>query len=332
MPAPPLVVDLHSDLAIDLHERRVAGERDVFRRRHGPQLAAAGVRVQVLAAFTPTALVPEGALRRTLGLLDAVRREEQESDGTLRVVTTAAELDAALAAGAIAAVLALEGCEAVGRDPALVATLARLGVRMASLTWNRANDLADGTLEDRGAGITPLGRRALAELAAHGIALDVSHLTDRAVRDALDSFDGALLASHSNASAIHPSPRNLSDELLAAIGARGGVVGVNAVPSFVGPGDQITGMVAHARHVAAVAGPDAPAFGADLTAFLGPSAPEPAELGPPAGDPVLRALPEPARETIYAEVAAGVRDAAGDAAVEALAHGNALAFLRRALG
>ena len=323
-----MTVDLHSDLLADVVARRFHGERDVMRRVHLPALRAAGVRVQVLAIFTPTALAGEGALRHALRHVDAALREEVESEGELRIATDVAGLDAALADGALAGILSLEGVEALGREPSLLAPFRRLGVRLAGPTWNRANDYADGAAEDRGAGLTPLGRRLLEELAVLGIALDLSHLTRRAACDCLERADGLVLASHSNARALVPTVRNLDDDVLRAIGERGGLVGVNAQRAFLGRGEPAALAAQHARHIAAVAGEDVPAVGADFTAFLPDSFPEPPELGlPPDADRSLQRLPEAPRETFYPDLARELGDRAS-----AVLSGNALRFLRRLLG
>jgi membrane dipeptidase len=243
-------------------------------------------------------------------------------------VTTTAELDAALAGGAIAGILALEGVEPLGREPQLMRIFRRLGVRLAGLTWNRANDFADGCAEDRGAGITALGRRLLDEMAGTGVALDVSHLTRRATADAIEHHAGPLLASHSNAAAVHPHRRNLDDDLLRGIAGRGGVVGLNFIPDFIGDGDAIDGLARHHAHIHAVAGALAPAVGADFVAFLPALPADPPELGkqPAADTPTPDSRPEPPRETSYAALAERLGDAA-----EACLAGNALRFLRQAL-
>ena len=328
-----MIVDLHSDLLLDLAERRVAGERDVFRERHLPALRAGGVRVQVLAIYCSTQHVTDLALRHALRLIDVAYRESDASGGALRIVTNVAQLDAALDDGAIAAILSLEGAEPLGRDPELVRVFARLGVRAIGLTWNRANDFADGATEDRGAGITPAGRRLLHEMADAGIALDVSHLTERAAHDALEQAPGAVFASHSNAAAVYPSLRNLPDAVIQGIGERHGVCGLNLVPVFLGPHAAGGQAAAHARHIARVGGATVPAVGADFVSFLGEGPAEPVHLRPPEGpDTTLRETPEPPRETAYADIRAAVTADAGEAAADALLSGNALAFLRRALG
>jgi membrane dipeptidase len=321
-----LIADLHSDLLIDLAQRRVAGDRDVFRIRHLPELTEAGVRVQVLAMWTPTLLLPEGALRWCLRLIDAAQREEQESDGALRLVRTAAELDAAIADGAIAGILCIEGAEPLGRDPELLRLMAGLGVRVLGPTWNRTTPFADGVLEDGGTGFTTLGRRLLDEAADAGIALDLSHLAPRAVAEALEMYRGSLFASHSNADAVHGSPRNLTDDVIRGIGERQGVVGLNFLPVFAGTAEVAAALARHAAHIERVAGPAVPACGADfMDVIAGDGLPEPRIIEAPPSP--LRDAPEPSRTTAYADL----EEALG-ARAQAVLWDNAVAFLRRALG
>jgi membrane dipeptidase len=327
-----VIVDLHSDLLIDIADRRVAGERDVFRRRHLPALSAVGVRVQLLAVYIPTQHATDLALRSALRLIEAAHRDADESEGALVIVTDARQLDAALDAGAIAGILTLEGAEPLGREPELVRLFGRLGVRSVGLTWNRANDFADGTTEDRGVGITPAGHRLLAEMAEAGIALDLSHLTERGAIDALERAPGHVFASHSNAAAVHPTVRNVSDDVLRGVAERGGVCGLNLLPMILGPGDVGPQAAAHHDHLVAIGGERLPAIGADFVAFLphGPSEPHHLQL-PDAPDVALSSVPEPPRETAYADVRAAVAERSGDDQADALMSGNALTFLRRAL-
>ena len=140
---------------------------------------------------------------------------------------------------------------------------------MAGLTWNRANAFADGLAEQTGAGITALGFELLDEMGQLGMALDLSHLSPRGCELALERYGGPVLASHANAAAVFANPRNLADDVLAGVGERGGVVGLCAIPAFVGPGDPTQRLAEHHRHIAAVAGADAVAFGADFCGFFG---------------------------------------------------------------
>jgi membrane dipeptidase len=325
--------DLHSDLLLDVLLRRIAGERDVVAARHLEPLRQAGVRVQVLAAWTDPALPQEAALPVALRTLEAAHREAEASDGAFRVATTAAELDAGLEAGALVGVLALEGAEPLGADPELLPTFHRLGVRMVGPTWNRANAFADGAAEPRAAGLTAAGRGLVQLLGELGMALDLAHLSRRACSEALELATGPVLASHANADAVYASARNLPDDVLAEVGRRDGVVGLNFVPVFVGDGPSAERLADHHAHLARVAGPHAPACGADFIGFL-PPAPQPPESRlPPGVDPALARRPEPPRETAYADLAAELRRrGVEEPAVDAVLGGNALRFLRRLLG
>jgi membrane dipeptidase len=323
-----VIVDLHLDALLDIIEREDRGDSDVFARRHLPALRAADVRVQVLPVFIPQEFIPESALRCAIRQLDAARREEERLGGALRIVETAGELRNALDDGATAGILALEGAEPLGRDPSLLRTFHRLGVRMIGLTWNHANAFADGVGEPGGPGITSLGLELLAGMEEHGVALDLSHLSPRGCEVALERFGGAVLASHANARTVYESPRNLGDDVLRGVGERRGVVGLCAVPAFVGAGPFAERLAAHHQHIAGLAGAEAPAFGADFCDFFGdidgPIMPD----RPTDTDLELAGTPEPPRDAFYQQVLAAVGERLGGR----LASANALRFLEEALG
>jgi membrane dipeptidase len=209
----------------------------------------------------------------------------------------------------------------------MIRSMHRLGVRMAGLTWNRSNAFADGLSDETGVGLTPLGRELLDEMGALGMALDVSHLSPRGCELALEHFEGTVLASHSNADAVHRNPRNLADDVLAAIGDRGGVVGLVATPAFTGPGDAAAQLARHHDHIARVAGPTAVAFGADFCDYFGPDVAALLPDDPGETDLALLRQPEPDRSTFYRDVLA----ASGQDADGPLAWSNAMALLERVL-
>src|SRR6185503_10481967 len=222
---PRLIVDLHLDLLLDSALERARGRSDVFRRRHQQALRDGGVAVQVLPMYPDDELGGD-PWQRIVAQLDAAAREEEESGGALRMVSTMAELRSAVGAGAVAGVLALENAAGLEGHPERLSELYRRGLRMVGLTWNDANAFADGVGDDRGRGITGEGWELLRRMEELGGAVDISHLAPASCAAALERFAGTVLASHANAFAEHPSPRNLADDLLAAVGERGGVVGL----------------------------------------------------------------------------------------------------------
>ncbi|MDQ7828686.1 MAG: dipeptidase [Armatimonadota bacterium] len=257
------MVDLHADTLLDL----AAGRRDLAGGGLGhvdlPRLHQGGVTVQVFAAFVH----PREALHgpaRLAELLTAFQAALRRHAPAVAHVRTMADLEAAVGAGRVAAVVSVEnlGDALAGREEA-VADLVRAGVRMAGLTWNFPNPLADGALEQRHGGLTALGRRVVRRLEREGIVVDVSHLSEAAFWQVLEVTTGPVVASHSNAAAVHPHRRNLTDAQLRAIAARDGVVGVNFYPPFLGA-PTLERVVAHIDHMAEVMGVRHVALGSDF--------------------------------------------------------------------
>ena len=134
-----------------------------------------------------------------------------------------------------------------------------LGVRWMLLAYNR-NNLAGGGCQDEDGGLTPFGRRMIAEMERVGMALCLSHTGHRTAREALDAATRPVIFSHSNPSAVHAHPRNIPDELIRACAATGGVVGINGVGSFLGRKDgrddiSSATFARHVDHVVQLVGP-----------------------------------------------------------------------------
>lgn len=129
--------------------------------------------------------------------------------------------------------LSIENSYSLGRDPANVEKFFRLGVRMLGLTHMLNNDLADSSTDPRGpewGGLSPLGREVVAECNRLGVVLDASHASDDVLRDLLTVSRSPVMLSHSDCRALCDHPRNVGDELLRALAAKGGVIQLNALP------------------------------------------------------------------------------------------------------
>ena len=260
------VVDTHNDLLMLVARQPVARQSGYFRDHWLPQLTAGGVDVQVLPVFIDDDYRPEGALRQTLRMVEAAHRVADDNAAAVALCSTGADIDAALSSGRIALVLALEGCEAVGVDVPILATLFRLGVRMASFTHFGRTALADGSAEDAaGSRLTAAGVDALALMESLGMLVDVSHLSAAGTDHVLELATRPVVATHSSAHALREHHRNLTDDRLKGIAASGGVVGVNFFYGFIDPGSPTVGrLVDHIEHVAAVAGIDHVGLGPDF--------------------------------------------------------------------
>jgi membrane dipeptidase len=251
-----VVADTHNDLLMLVVRRPRAEWGSYFARRWLPQLREGGVDLQVLPVFVDTDYRPEGALRQSLRMVEAAHRLAEENPDDVALCLDGPDIDAALAAGRIALVLALESCPQIDTDVELLETFARLGVRMASFTHFGRSALADGSSEDATGGrLTRAGVEALHLLERIGVLLDISHLGRAGVEHVLELAARPVIASHSSARALRDHHRNLTDEQLRAVAAGGGVVCVNFFPGFLAEaGATVADAVDHIEHVATVAG------------------------------------------------------------------------------
>jgi membrane dipeptidase len=226
----------------------------------------------------------------------AAALEGLQDAGRVRIARTPADLDAAHAGGPPAAVLHLEGAEAI--DPGLEALDAwhARGLRSLGPVWSRANAFGHGVpfafprSPDTGPGLTAAGVALVRRCAELGIAVDLSHLDEAGFWDVARLDCGPLVASHSAAHALCPSTRNLTDAQLDAIGASDGAVGIVFTPPFTradGADEADTPLARiaeHARYVADRIGVRHVALGSDFD-----GAPMPAALADPSALPALLA-------------------------------------------
>lgn len=240
------------------------------------------------------------AQRVTLKGVAALYRLEAASGGRLQVVTTLEDLRACMEQGVLAAVLHVEGAASIDPDLDALYVFHRAGLRSLGIAWSRSNAFASGVpfmfphSPDTGPGLTDAGKALVQACNRLGIMLDVSHLNEKGFWDVAKFSDAPLVATHSGVHALCPSTRNLTDKQLDAIGASGGVVGINFHVAFLRPDGRLEEttplqeIVRHITYVAERIGIDHVALGSD---FDGGTMPR--ELGDVAGLPkLIRALRE----------------------------------------
>ncbi|MBO2457614.1 dipeptidase [Actinomadura violacea] len=263
-----VVADAHNDLLMAVSARPPERWGAFFRERWLPQLREGGIDLQVLPVFIDEQYRREGALRQTLRMIECAHVLAEENPGDVALCLDGADVDAALAAGRIALVLALESAPGVDDSVELIPTLFRLGVRVASIAhWGRT-PLADGSREDAtGSRLTAAGVEALRTMERLGMVFDISHLSASGVAHVLELAARPIIATHSCARALRDHHRNLTDEQIRGVAATGGVVCVNFVPGFLAgtPADvSADRIVDHIEHVIEVAGIDHVGLGADF--------------------------------------------------------------------
>lgn len=228
------VADAHNDLLMCVAARTPDRWAPYFSDSWLPQLQGGGVNLQVLPVYVSDRMSQDAALRQVLLTLSAAHRIVDELPDSVALCTESAHLDPVAGDERIRFLLAIEGLSCIGHDLALLGTLHRLGVRMASLTHLHATVLADGSVEDEArGGLSSGGREAVREMERVGIVVDVSHLSHRGVDDVLEVATRPIIASHSGAYTMRAHHRNLRDAHLDAIAAGGGVVALNCFAPYV---------------------------------------------------------------------------------------------------
>lgn len=251
-----VVADAHNDLLTAVASRPPEAWSSFFRSQWLPQLQAGGVDLQILPVFVSDSYRNEGALRRTLRMIEAAHRLAEGNADTVGLCLSGADIDRVIAEGRIALVLALEGMPGIADDVELLETLHRLGVRVASVAHFGRSAFADGSGEDAaGSRLTRPGVRALAEMERIGMLFDVSHLGAAGVDHVLELATRPVIASHSSARALFDHHRNLTDEQITGIAAGGGVVCVNFFASYLHADTHtVDTVVDHLEHVVSIAG------------------------------------------------------------------------------
>jgi membrane dipeptidase len=215
---------------------------------------------------------PERTRTEALAQVALLVRIERAASGRVRIARSVADLDGP----GLAAVLHLEGAEPIDAGLDALDVLHAAGLRSLGLVWSRANAFATGVpfgfpgSPDDGEGLTAAGRALVRACAERGVLVDLSHLNERGFWDVAGMHTAPLVASHSAAHALCPSPRNLTDEQLRAVAASGGLVGMPFHVGFVradgrdDPDTPLSAVAAHAAHVADVAGVETVALGSDF--------------------------------------------------------------------
>ncbi len=265
--AQSIVVDTHCDTLGRVYEgQRRLGERSPLGQFDLPRAAEGGLTCEFMATFVDDRRAGDG-IRQSLHFID-VYYQEMEAFGALAMQATSADdIIRAKRAGKVALLISMEGAEGLGGDLRALRLFYRLGLRSLGLTWNRRNEAADGTGEIRtGGGLSNFGVKLVQECNRLGILLDMAHLSPAGVRDVLELSDAPVVVTHANSYALWPHPRNLTDEQLEAVAAKGGVVGVTPVPIFLGDGDhsQLSILMDHLDHMVKVIGADHVGLGMDF--------------------------------------------------------------------
>jgi len=273
-----LVVDLHNDALTKLTHLPYD-----FSRSHAPatfynplrmdldipRIRRGGIDALGCLLFAGFRVARQRRFWRQLERARALCARHPES---LALARSADDIRAARAGGRIALFLGVEGSYAIDDDVAAgVARLAEAGVRFLGPLWERDSRAGTSCRTDpqRDSGLTDHGRALVRACNDAGILLDVAHASRRTFWDIVETSRTPPFSSHSGAAGVHAHPRNLDDEQIRALAARGGIVGVIFVSPYLGGTFCNLDRVAdHIEHVAAVGGDDCVALGSDFDGFM----------------------------------------------------------------
>ena len=264
------LVDMHFDLPLGLFWNR---ERpNVIATDFLPELETGDIALAGVALYVEDEFLPGQALRVALDQVALLHRE-LASTPQITLAKSFADIERANHDKRIAFLLTMEGAEPFGEDPHLVRIFYELGLRAISLTHARENAAgAGGVFAPSGSpthGLTDFGREVVRECEHLGILLDLAHINPAGFEEICALTKRPLIVSHTNARRYYDVERNISDEQIKMIGARGGVIGINAI-LVSGNKEEATldRYIDHIEHVADLIGIECVGLGFDFCQFL----------------------------------------------------------------
>lgn len=259
------VFDAHCDALYKMFkDRSIEFKHSNCLQVNGDELQKSSVKVQCFAIYVSPQIYPDLLFYAALHMVDLFYEKVIYPNSFIKLITKSEQIDQ-LKEDQVGAILTLEGCDAIGQDLLKLKTLLRLGVTSVGLTWNNANSVADGALEERGGGLTKFGKEVIMLLNDTNTWCDVSHLSEKGFWDVIE-WGKHPFASHSNCYSLCPHPRNLKDEQIKAIIDRDSVLGITFVSPFLSGKNNatITDVLRHVEHVCELGGENHVGFGSDF--------------------------------------------------------------------
>jgi membrane dipeptidase len=230
-----LLIDTHNDITSRTVDGYDVGKNKNDSHTNIAALKEGGVGAQFFAVYVASSYVNGNhSAHRTLEMIDTVRHgivERYPNDFSL--ATTADDIERIHKQGKIAALMGIEGGHAIEDNLGLLRDYYDLGIRYMTLTHTNTNSWADssGDIDKAGVehhnGLTPFGKQVVREMNRLGMMIDISHTADKTFWDALATSSAPIIASHSSCRALCNVPRNMTDEMIAALATKGGVMQIN---------------------------------------------------------------------------------------------------------
>jgi membrane dipeptidase len=230
-----IVLDTHDDTTqrfftkdYDLGKWNAGGHVDIPRMRKG------GMNAIFFSIWIDGRVTGPPAVEKALDQIDAVRENVKKYSNDMMLARTAADVRRAHEQGKIAALMGVEGGHMIGNDIRVVRIFADLGVRYMTLSHFYNDEWADSSTDKPAHnGLTDFGKEIVREMNRQGMLVDISHVSDKTFYDALEVSKAPLIASHSSCRALCNHVRDMSDDMIKALAAKGGVIQINYEKSFI---------------------------------------------------------------------------------------------------
>ena len=214
-----------------------------------PRLRAGHVGAQFWAAYVPVTAMDSGTHAATYALeqIDLVHRLCSKNARSLAMAYTAADVERNFTAGKVSCLIGIEGGHAIENSLGALRMFYKLGTRYITLTHWRSLDWATASTDTARRGLSPFGKQVVLEMNRLGMLVDLSHVNDQTMSDALHTSRAPVIFSHSSARALANHARNVPDSILKLVTANRGVVMVNFNPGFVSEAVRVWGDTVNAR-------------------------------------------------------------------------------------
>ena len=230
-----IVLDTHVDTTLRLR----APDWD-FSGTHGdghvdlPRIKEGGLNTVFFSIFMPGTVTGDKAVHDSFDRIASIHKLVENLSAEMALCTTVEEIRQARSQGKVAALMGMEGGHMINNSLSVLGMYARLGIRYLTLTHSVNTEWADSSNDEpQFEGLTEFGKKIVKRLNHLGIMVDVSHVSDKTFWATLETSEAPLIASHSSCRALSPHRRNMSDQMIAALAAKGGVIQITFVDQFL---------------------------------------------------------------------------------------------------
>ncbi|MEP1421969.1 MAG: dipeptidase [Erythrobacter sp.] len=198
------------------------------------RLVEGKVGAQFWSVFVSVNQTEAEAVQQTMEQIDVIKRLVRQYPGQLTYADTAEQIERAMASGKLASIIGMEGGHSIGSSLAVLRQMYDLGARYMTLTHFQNTPWADSATDDpEHNGLTDFGKDVVREMNRLGMLVDLSHVSEKTMMDALDVARAPVIFSHSGVRAVNGHSRNVPDSVLMRLPDNGGIVMVDAVPAYL---------------------------------------------------------------------------------------------------